>query len=90
MSEIIHVGSDSESETKAAHLSIVDEIDWEDEDPDAAVDQVEELNVDPHQGEDCHQQAEEDEDKEDTEEDAAAHCEINLCLKAVFVWQIAD
>ena len=66
---------------KAAHLSIVDEIDWEDEDPDATVDEVEELDVDAHEGEDCHEQAKEDEDKEDAEEDAAAHCEINLGLK---------
>ena len=66
---------------KAAHLSIVDEIDWEDEDPNATVDEVEELDVDAHEGEDCHEQAKEDEDKEDAEEDAAAHCEINLGLK---------
>ena len=42
---------------------------------------MEELNVDAHQGEDCHEQAKEDKDKEDAEEDAAAHCEINLGLK---------
>ena len=63
------------------HLGIVDEIDGEDEDADATVDEVEELDVDAHQGEDCHEQAKEDKDKEDAEEDAAAHCEINLGLK---------
>ena len=64
-------------------LSIADEIDGEDEDADAAVDEVEELDVDPHQREDCHQKSKEEKHKEDTEEDAATHCEINLRLKQV-------
>merc|ERR1712113_799304 len=51
------------------HLSIVDEIDGEDEDADAAVGEGEELDVDPHQGQDCHQKAKEEKHKEDTEED---------------------
>ena len=71
--------------TKAAHLSIIDEIDWEDEDPDAAVDKVQKFNVDAHEGEDCHEESKEDEDKEDAEEDPAAHCEINLGLKTVHI-----
>ena len=64
-------------------LSIVDEIDGEDEDADATVDEVEELDVDPHQGQDGHQKSKEEKHKEDTEEDAATHCEINLRLKQV-------
>ena len=68
---------------KVLHLGIVDEIDGEDEDADAAVDEVEELDVDPHQGQDGHQKSKEEKHKEDTEEDAATHCEINLRLKQV-------
>ena len=63
------------------HLSIVDEIDWEDEDPDCRVDEADNLHIDSDQGKDGDHQAKEDEDKEDAEEDPAAHCEINLGLK---------
>ena len=80
----LKISAKSDKQTKpqsATYLSIIDEIDREDENPDTTVDEVEQLNVDAHQGEDCHEQAKEDEDKEDAEEDAAAHCEINLGLK---------
>ena len=62
-------------------LSIVDEIDGEDEDANATVDQVEHLHVDPHEGEDGDHEAEEDEDEENTEEDPAAQSEVDLSLK---------
>ena len=62
-------------------LSIVDEIDGEDEDANATVDQVEHLDVDPHEGEDGDHEAEEDEDEENTEEDPTAQSEVNLGLK---------
>ena len=67
--------------TTNSHLSIVDEIDWEDEDPDCRVDETENLHIDSDQGKDGDHQAKEDEDKEDAEEDPATHCEINLGLK---------
>ena len=62
-------------------LSIVDEIDGEDEDANATVDQVEHLHVDPDEGEDGDHEAEEDEDEENTEEDPATQGEVNLGLK---------
>merc|ERR1719225_1734602 len=60
------------------HLSIVDEIDGEDEDADATVDQVEHLDVDPQEGENGDHEAEED---ENTEEDPATQGEVNLGLE---------
>ena len=66
---------------KVLHLGIVDEIDGEDEDANATVDQVEHLHVDPHEGEDGDHEAEEDEDEKNTEEDPTAQSEVDLCLK---------
>ena len=53
-------------------LSIVDEIDGEDEDANATVDQVEHFHVDPHEGENGDHEAEEDEDEKNTEKDSSA------------------
>ena len=53
-------------------LSIVDEIDGEDEDANATVDQVEHFHVDPHEGENGDHEAEKDEDEKNTEKDSSA------------------
>ena len=80
---ILPKGSKQTNKRFCTNLGIVDEIDGEDEDADATVDEVEELDVDPHQGQDGHQKSKEEKHKKDTEEDAATHCEINLRLKQV-------
>ena len=64
-----------------AHLSVNDQINWEDEDSNCSVDKVDDPYTSTSGGKDADQEAKEDEDEEDAEHEAAQDGEVNPGLE---------
>ena len=64
----------------ALHLSVVNEVDGEDENPDGEVHKVQQLDVQPKHPAEAQKEAKDHEDKEDADQHPPAHREVDLGL----------
>ena len=68
------------TEHHALHLSVVNKVDGEDEDPDGGVHEMQQLDVQPQHPAEAQKEAEDHEDKEDADQHPPAHSEVDLGL----------